>query len=204
MVLSFFEKFQWLFMIAAIFVGLFLGQVSHVAETAAHFIIPFLMVMLFGVFLQTPPKRLKEGFMNAKVVGLSLFINFLWTPLLAFGLSYLFFRNAPDVFVALIMDMVTPCTDWYLVFTAIAGGHLALSTSLLPWNLFMQLFLMPIYLFLFAGTMVEIQPYIFLQSFVRVLLVPFIIAVIARNIALHIKGEKWFTVNILGRVDIFQ
>lgn len=120
--MKFFEKYQWLFLIAAIFLGLALGQIGNIAETAAHFVVPFLMVMLFGVFLQTPFESLKKGFMNTKVVGLSLAVNFLWTPLLAFGLSFLFFRGTPDVFIALMMDLVTPCTDWYLVFTAIAGG----------------------------------------------------------------------------------
>lgn len=175
------EKYSWLFMIMAIFLGIFLGRVDYVAEGASLLIVPFLMVMLFGVFLQTPFGSLKAGFKNVKVAGLSFLINFVWTPLLAFTLSFLFFRDSPDVFVALIMDMVTPCTDWYLVFTGIAGGHLAFSTALLPWNLLLQLILMPIYLFIFAGTVVDIQPYIFLQSFFRVLIIPFIIAVIVRN-----------------------
>ncbi|AOY75055.1 arsenic resistance protein [Clostridium formicaceticum] len=202
--MDFFEKFQWLFMIIAMFVGLGLGQIGNVAVAAAYFITPFLMMMLFGIFLQTPVESLKEGFKNAKVLRLSLLINFVWTPLLAFGLSFLFFRNTPDVFIALIMDMVTPCTDWYLVFTGISGGSIALSTSFLPWNLFMQFISIPVAIFLFAGTVVEIQPYIFLESFLRVLLLPFIIAVITRNIIYYIKGQSWFEQNTLGRIGVFQ
>ncbi|ARE87194.1 arsenic resistance protein [Clostridium formicaceticum] len=124
--------------------------------------------------------------------------------MLAFGLSFIFFRDTPDVFIALIMDMVTPCTDWYLVFTGIAGGSIALSTTFLPWNLFMQFISIPVAIFLFAGTVVEIQPYFFLESFLRVLLLPFIIAVLTRKIILYIKDENWFEQNILGRVGIFQ
>ena len=136
--MHFFERNQWLFLIIAIFIGLFAGQEKAVADVAAGFILPLLMVMLFGVFLQTPFESLKKGFINFRVAGLSLAINFLWTPLMALGLSWLFFRDSPDVFIALIMDLVTPCTDWYLLFTAIAGGHLALSTALLPWNLLLH------------------------------------------------------------------
>ncbi|MCC5909364.1 MAG: arsenic resistance protein [Clostridiaceae bacterium] len=202
--MQFFEKFQWLFMIIAMLIGLALGQINNIAGGATYFITPFLMVMLFGVFLQTPIEGLKKGFKNAKVLKLSLLINFVWTPLLAFGLSFLFFRDAPDVFIALIMDMVTPCTDWYLVFTAIAGGSIALSTSFLPWNLFMQFISMPAAIFLFAGTVVDIQPYVFLESFFRVLLVPFIIAVFIRKMIYYIKDEKWFEENILGKMDLFQ
>lgn len=129
--MRYFERQQWLFMIMAIFVGLGLGQVET-ARVAERFILPFLMVMLFGVFLQVPLARLKEGFRSKRLVALSLIVNFLWTPLLAFGLARLFFRDAPDVFLAMLMDMVTPCTDWYLVFTGIAGGNLAVSAALLP------------------------------------------------------------------------
>ncbi|RQD75104.1 MAG: arsenic resistance protein [Candidatus Syntrophonatronum acetioxidans] len=198
------EKYSWLLMIMAIFLGIFLGRFDYIAEGASHFIMPFLMVMLFGVFLQTPFGSLKAGFKNVKVAGLSFLINFVWTPFLAFFLSFLFFRESPDVFVALIMDMVTPCTDWYLVFTGIAGGSLAFSTALLPWNLLLQLILMPVYLFIFAGTVVDIEPYIFLQSFLRVLLVPFLVAVIVRNVVVYKKGEEWFGENILDRIGAFQ
>ncbi len=202
--MGYFEKYQWLIMIIAIFVGLALGQLERIAETAAYFIVPSLMIMLYGIFLQIPLGRLKEGFTNVRVALLSLLINFIWTPLLAFFLAYVFFRNNPDVFVALIMDMVTPCTDWYLIFTSIAGGNLAFSVSLLPWNLVFQLVLLPVYLFLFAGTVVEIQPFIFLFSFLRVLLAPFIIAVITRNIMRSVKGDTWFTDKIPGKTGALQ
>jgi hypothetical protein len=32
------------------------------------------------------------------------------------------------------MLMVTPCTDWYLIFTGIAKGNVALSTAILPFK----------------------------------------------------------------------
>ena len=68
-------------MIMAIFLGIFLGRVDYVAsETASHFIVPFLMVMLFVVFLQTPFGSLKAGFKNVRLAGLSFLINFVWAP----------------------------------------------------------------------------------------------------------------------------
>ncbi|WP_241421228.1 arsenic resistance protein [Candidatus Contubernalis alkaliaceticus] len=191
-------------MIVAIFIGLGLGQVNSITALASFFIVPFLMVILFGTFLQITFASLKEGFMNIKAAGLSLAINFLWTPLLAFGLAYLFLRDAPDIYTALIMDMVTPCTDWYLVFTSIAGGNLALSTALLPWNLLLQLVLLPVYLLIFAGTVVEIQPLFFLQSFFRVLIIPFMLAVLSRKVILSLKGEQWYQEKVLNYIGTLQ
>lgn len=191
-------------MLLAIVAGLTLGQSESVAENASYLITPFLMIMLFGVFLQVPFKNLRKGFMNLKVTLLSLVVNFIWTPLLAFGLSYLFFRNAPDVYLALLMDLVTPCTDWYLVFTGIAGGNLAFSAALLPWNLLLQLLLLPLYLYLFAGAIVDIQPLIFLESFFRVLVGPFFAALVVRYVAIRIKGISWFYDEVPSHLDFIQ
>jgi len=65
--LAFFTKHQWLFMVMAIVVGLALGQFYYIAEIASYLIAPFLMVMLFGVFLQVPFKNLRKGFMKLSV-----------------------------------------------------------------------------------------------------------------------------------------
>ncbi len=48
------------------------GQIATVATVANLFIMPFLIVMLFGVFLQVPLQNLKKAFMNRKVAILSL------------------------------------------------------------------------------------------------------------------------------------
>lgn len=76
----------------------------------------------------------------------SLSINFLWTPIFAWGLGAVFLSDLPDLWVGLLMLMVTPCTDWYLVFTGIAGGNVVLATALLPVNLVLQVLLLPVYL----------------------------------------------------------
>jgi len=72
--------------------------------------------MLFGLFLAIPIKDLKTAFVNVKFAGTSLTINFIWTPLLAWGLGAIFLSNQPALWIGFIMLMVTPCTDWYLVF----------------------------------------------------------------------------------------
>ena len=53
------------------------GLPSGIKNLLVTQVLPFLMDMLFGVFLQTPFESLKKGFINVKVAGLSLAINFL-------------------------------------------------------------------------------------------------------------------------------
>ena len=70
------------------------------------------------------------------------------------------------------MLMVTPCTDWYLIFTEIAKGNVALS-AILPVNLILQVLLLPIYLFLFAGVMKTVAVSVLIESIVIVIVLPF-------------------------------
>lgn len=164
----------------AIAIGLGLGQVEWIAERAVYWVVPCLMVMLYGVFFHLPRQQLQVAWRSYKVTALSLGMNFLWTPLFAWGLGAIFLQDAPDLWVGLIMLMVTPCTDWYLVFTSIARGNVALANALLPWNLVLQIVLLPIYLLIFAGTLVHIDVAILLESVVLVLVVPWLLASISR------------------------
>jgi len=62
----------------------------------------------------------------------------------------------------------------------------------------------PVYLFIFAGAVVDIEPIIFLESFIRVLLIPFITAVIVRYVILKFKGKEWFQSRVLEKIDFGQ
>jgi ACR3 family arsenite efflux pump ArsB len=186
--LSLTEKLQSLSVITSILIGLLLGQIKWVSENALYFVVPSLMVMLYGVFLNIPLHRLGNAFQNYKVTGLSLGMNFLWTPVFTWGLGAIFLRNFPDLWVGLIMLMVTPCTDWYLIFTGIAKGNVVLATALLPWNLILQVILLPIYLLVFAGTLVHIYATILLESVVLVLAVPILLALVARWLIPRLTG----------------
>ncbi|MBC7086402.1 MAG: bile acid:sodium symporter, partial [Methanomethylovorans sp.] len=125
------EKYQSLFILGAVGIGLILGQITIIQNYAALFIVPFLIVMLYGIFLQVPLNQLRNSFRNWKFAAISGSINFIFNPLFAFILGYLFLRDIPALWIGFIMLMVTPCTDWYLVFTGIAHGNVPLSASIL-------------------------------------------------------------------------
>ncbi len=78
------------------------------------------------------------------------------------------------------MLMVTPCTNWYLMFTSIDKGNVPLSTSVLTINLILQVVLLPIYLFIFAGTIDSIPLSTIEESILLVLVIPFVLAHLTR------------------------
>ena len=115
------------------------------------------MVMLFLVFLQIPLKDILKSFKNLKFTLTAVIINFIWTPLLILVLGRLFLVDHPELLIGYIMLMVTPCTDWYLIFTGISKGNVALGSSILPLNLVLQLVLLPVYVFLIGVAYAVLQ-----------------------------------------------
>jgi len=186
------EKYQSVLVAAAVLGGLALGQVSGVPPVADAPLLPFLMVMLFASFTGVPLSRLRAAFGNRRVLGSSLLVNFLWSPLLAVGLGAVFLRDQPALWVGLIMLLVTPCTDWYLIFTDIAGGDVPLATSLLPYNLVLQLLLLPVYLYVFAGALVELPVRLLAESVVLVLVVPLTLGGATRWGLIRWRSRRWF------------
>jgi ACR3 family arsenite efflux pump ArsB len=158
------------------------------------------MAMLWSVFVHVPLRRMGGAFRDLRFTAWSLGINFLWIPLFAYALGWVFLRDRPDLWVGLIMLLVTPCTDWYLVFTNLAGGNVRLSTALLPWHLVLQLLLLPIYLLLFAGALVRIGYGVVVKGVVLVLAVPLALAWAFRCVAEAVRGRAWLTEKVLPRV----
>jgi len=176
-----FEKFQTVIILSAVGIGLLLGQFAFFETYAESFIVPFLLLMLYGLFLTIPLQHLKDAFKNRIFFNTSTIINFVWTPVLAWGLGAVFLADHPALWIGFIMLMVTPCTDWYLMFTSIAKGNVSWSTSVLPVNLILHVVLLPVYLLMFAGTIEPIQLATIGESIVLVLVIPFALAHLTRH-----------------------
>ncbi|WP_107727703.1 arsenic resistance protein [Desmospora activa] len=199
-----FERAQPLLILGAVLLGLLMGQDDSFSLWMEWMILPFLMVMLVGVFLQVPLKVLRNAFGNVTFTLASVVINFVITPLVAGGLGFLFLRDTPELWIGFTMLMVTPCTDWYLVFTSISKGNVALSTTLLPLNLILQLLLLPFYLWLLTGRLHQLNLGLLFESVILVLVVPWIAAMLIRWMVHRYRGEQWFQEQVLSSMGTVQ
>lgn len=109
------------------------------------------------------------------------------------------FLDHPALAIGFIMLMVTPCTDWYLIFTGVARGNLALSTAILPLNLILQILLLPIFLLLFTGTRGGIEGAYFIEGVVIVLLLPLLLAGLTQ---LLLKNKEQLQSKILSKLSV--
>lgn len=184
------EKLEPIIIFTAIIIGLIFSNMQTIAQNTGNLINIFLCLMLFGLFLEVPLNELKDSFKNTKFTATSLIVNFIWTPLFGYFLSSLFLKGNVDVMIGFFMLILTPCTDWYLVFTKLAKGDLTLSLSILPINLILQIILLPIYLVIFfssANTMDYAQ---LAHSLLIVIVIPFIAAQIVKFILNRDLKEK--------------
>ena len=184
--------------------GILLGQIGFVQEYVEYLITPFLMVMLFLVFLQIPLKDILKSSKNLKFTLTAVIINFIWTPFLIFILGKIFLANYPELLIGYIMLMVTPCTDWYLIFTGIAKGNVALGSSILPLNLVLQLVLLPVYVFLIGGNSVDMNTIDLVKGVVSTLIIPLVCAILIRKIILNKISQEDFDEKVATKACDYQ
>lgn len=194
------EKLEPLIIFSAIILGLIFSKIQMIAQNSDYLINIFLCLMLFGLFLEVPLKDIKNSFKNYKFTQTSLIINFIWTPLFGYFLGSLFLKGNIDILIGFFMLILTPCTDWYLIFTKLAKGDLTLSLSILPLNLILQILLLPVYLIIFtSGSMLNYTQ--LLYSLLIVIVIPFLLAQIIKYILNNNLNKKLS--NIFSNLEIW-
>src|SRR5690625_1734087 len=195
--MSLIEKLYSFIIFASVIVGIGIGQFETIRGSAEFFIVPLLIIMLYITFLQIPIEDIKTSFKNLRFTSWTIIMNFAWTPILAWILAILFLSDHPALWIGFIMLMVTPCTDWYLIFTGIAKGNVALSAAMLPLNLVLQIVLLPIYLLIFGGTTGVIHLSDLIESVLIVLLIPLGLAFLTK---LLVKRNQQFEEKLYSNI----
>lgn len=197
--MNLFEKLYTLIIFFAVIIGISLGQADLIRANAENFIVPLLVAMLYITFLQIPLREIKKAFKNSKFTYTSVIINFIWTPIFAWLLALIFLGDYPALYIGFIMLMVTPCTDWYLIFTGLAKGNVALSMAILPLNLILQVLLLPIYLLVFGGTTGVIEFGFLFESILIVLFIPLVLAMLTKRL---LRNQEQFSENLLAKLSL--
>ena len=194
------EKLEPLIIFSAIILGLIFSKIQIIAQNSDYLINIFLCLMLFGLFLEIPLKDIKNSFKNYKFTQTSLIINFIWTPMFGYFLGSLFLKGNIDILIGFFMLILTPCTDWYLIFTKLAKGDLTLSLSILPLNLILQILLLPVYLIIFtSGSMLNYTQ--LLYSLLIVIVIPFLLSQIIKHVLNNNLNKKFS--NIFNNLEIW-
>ena len=185
-------KLQPVIIITAALLGLLLGAVTPLGKVSSSLIEVFLMMLLYILFLSIDLKQIKKSFTNVRFTLSAVIINFVFTPLFGYVLGKVFFPGSLDIRIGLLMLLVTPCTDWYLVFTGLSKGNVELGMSILPLNLILQIVLLPVYLLVLIGSEVTMDVGSLVSSVAMVLVIPFVLAYITKLITKSSEKFKNF------------
>ncbi|PRA83326.1 arsenic resistance protein [Microbacterium sp. MYb66] len=166
---------------AGIAVGLIFPAVAPVLSGATN---PVLALLLFATFLGVPLIEVGRAIRDFRFPGTVLVVNFVAVPLIAFGLSR-FVADDQGLLIGVLLVLLTPCVDYVIVFTGLAGGARARLLAATPLLMLLQIVLLPGYLWLFAGSdtvaHIDLEP--FLEAFLILIVIPLTAAAIVQALA---------------------
>ena len=190
-------------------VAVLLAVVAAVfTESASYFqrtINPVLAVLLYVTFLEIPFVRIRRAFTNTRFMTAALGVNFVVVPVVVWVLTLPL--NNPLVLVGALMVLLTPCIDYVISFTELAGGDSEQITAATPALMLVQLLLLPVYLWLFMGNQVAdiVEPEPFVEAFVLIIAAPLAGAWLTQMFSERLEtverwqdAMEWFPVPMMG------
>lgn len=138
-------------------------------------------LVILAVMLPVEIKDVSQALRTVKPTVIALLINFIFIPIFIWTMGWLFLRPFPDVRAGLILYALTLSIGWYLIFTDLAEGDVASGMALLPWNITVQVALMPLYLWFLVGKVLPLDLRALATSVVLYLIAPFVLPVLLRR-----------------------
>ncbi|AUH41723.1 arsenic resistance protein [Streptomyces sp. CMB-StM0423] len=172
------ERHQVAVYLGALVVG---GVVGWVAPDAGpgleHAINPVLAALLYVTFLQVPAAQLLRSLRSGRFLAAALVVNFAVVPLVVAAM-FAFLPDEQAIRMGVLLVLLTPCIDYVIVFSGLAGGSSRQLLAATPLLLIAQMVLLPGYLYLFMGSdladIVEAGP--FVEAFVVLIAIPLTLA----------------------------
>ncbi|GEN32437.1 ACR3 family arsenite efflux pump ArsB [Cerasibacillus quisquiliarum] len=153
------------------------------------------MVMIYATMVGLDFNELKS-LKGSKTLFISIIINFIIIPFVAYGIGMTFLKERPIMFAGLALSALLPTSGMTISWTMLQRGNVTLAVKLTIFGLLLGSLLAPWYLLLMVGQFIDINIWATVRTILLIVFIPMILGQITYKLILRKTSVKHFKKHI--------